>query len=66
MKIEDFKDVEVKIQIYTKRLDMKQLRPVPICSSSQWRQMAEKITVFNAKNQKYIMMIEDKWKLKKV
>lgn len=42
MKIEDFKDVEVKIQIYTKRLDMKQLRPVPIYSSSQWRQMAEK------------------------
>lgn len=33
-KIEDFKDVEVKIQIYTKRLDKKQLDPAPICSSS--------------------------------
>lgn len=40
-KIEDFKYVEVKIQIYTKRLDKKQLDPAPICSSSLWRQMVE-------------------------
>lgn len=33
-KIEDFKDVEVKIQIYTKILDKKQMDPAPICSSS--------------------------------
>lgn len=35
MKIEDFKDVEEKIQIYTERLDMKQLRLYP--RNISWR-----------------------------
>lgn len=35
MKIEDFKDVEEKIQIYTERLDMKQLRLYP--RNVSWR-----------------------------
>lgn len=56
MKIEDFNDVKVKTKIYTKRLDMKQLRSASFCSSSLWRQMVRVNQSYQCK-----MTIEDEW-----
>lgn len=53
MKIEDFKDVEEKIQIYTERLDMKQLRLYP--RNISWR---SKISENGKKSSNYVTFKE--------